>query len=664
VTKRWERELRRLDDVDVPTERIRAHAADRPADPSHGDGLPPRRQRITAGVVAVVVFVAAGAFAWQAFRPSGEKGDVVQPGPGTTVEIALVAYHEDGPSSPSATLNVADVSVHGVLTSYSWSEGNSTLNADTVAPSFNPSDYTPVALPADLEVTGDASSADLAVQTPGEFPFTTIEDLGAVTKAVPIDQGPGRYVLQVMAHWPQGDVPFYFPIELVDQAQASPTPASLSFVGMDPPEGTLAFGSTHQSGKKSGYNWCDESDACKRVFIDFASYPPVSRFMEIPVGTPLIVEGSVASLRGGFHTLLGEKATPTFKYPADLGQVPTEPGQYVLQLHVALDGQDGEHGDGTFWFGVQAVGSASSTPDPQVTLASTSWRIVTIDDSPLPDQMADASLVFSDTTVSGWTGCNRFETGFEVADMHLVTRGGSVTQVACDLSEADLLEVIFDDPSIQTDGSSLVLTGPGGKTVELFAADTAPVDELRVSCQPNTTQVLDTRVVAGPSGVKVSLPDAGHADNVRFEALEGQEMSGLKVPLQPRPSRFPISLEPGSWTVGCIAPELGQESTVRIQVLDPSGLWASPGVECEVAHRVDLALQPAASTLKNAVRQALVLPPGDEVRSPTYPRAATTLSLPAHLVVVRDGGTIAALDVTTGGIAGDVCDFANLEPAP
>ena len=93
-------------------------------------------------------------------------------------------------------------------------------------------------------------------------------------------------------------------------------------------------------------------------------------------------------------------------------------------------------------------------------------------------------------------------------------------------------------------------------------------------------------------------------------------MSGLKVPLQPRPSRFPISLEPGSWTVGCIAPELGQESTVRIQVLDPSGLWASPGVACEVAHRVDLALQPAASTLKNAVRQA--------VNTMTSPSSAST----------------------------------------
>ena len=40
------------------------------------------------------------------------------------------------------------------------------------------------------------------------------------------------------------------------------------------------------------------------------------------------------------------------------------------------------------------------------------------------------------------------------------------------------------------------------------------------------------------------------------------------------------------------------------------------------------------------------------------------MSLPAHLVVVRDGGTIAALDVTTSRIAGEVCDFANLEPAP
>ena len=40
MPKRWERELRRLDDVEAPTDRIRSNAAHRPAVSSSGDGLP------------------------------------------------------------------------------------------------------------------------------------------------------------------------------------------------------------------------------------------------------------------------------------------------------------------------------------------------------------------------------------------------------------------------------------------------------------------------------------------------------------------------------------------------------------------------------------------------------------------------------------------------
>ena len=47
-------------------------------------------------------------------------------------------------------------------------------------------------------------------------------------------------------------------------------------------------------------------------------------------------------------------------------------------------------------------------------------------------------------------------------------------------------------------------------------------------------------------------------------------------------------------------------------------------------------------------------------RSPMYPGTPVTLNLPARLVVVRDGTTVAALDVTTGSVEGEVCDFANL----
>ena len=67
MTRRWERELRTLKDVPAPLERIRERAARPPAGDASMD-LPPRRQRIVAGMVAFAVFAVAGAFAWRAFE--------------------------------------------------------------------------------------------------------------------------------------------------------------------------------------------------------------------------------------------------------------------------------------------------------------------------------------------------------------------------------------------------------------------------------------------------------------------------------------------------------------------------------------------------------------------------------------------------------------------
>ena len=113
MTKRWEPELRRLDDVDAPTEMIRAHAADRPADPSRGDGFPPRRQRITAGVVAVVVFVAAGTFAGQAFRPGEEPStvDVVDTDGALVVTLTSPVETQGDIAFPTATFTLGGHSV-------------------------------------------------------------------------------------------------------------------------------------------------------------------------------------------------------------------------------------------------------------------------------------------------------------------------------------------------------------------------------------------------------------------------------------------------------------------------------------------------------------------------------------------------------------------------
>ena len=241
-----------------------------------------------------------------------------------------------------------------------------------------------------------------------------------------------------------------------------------------------------------------------------------------------------------------------------------------------------------------------------------------------------------------------------------------MTQVACDFHEADLLEVIFNDPSIEMNDSRLLLTGPDGKTIELLAADAAPVDELRISCRPGATVVLDTRVNATPAGVVMSVTGAGHADAVMFDAVGYQVGDHMRVPLPlgPGQERINLPLAPGSWVVRCDAPEAGGTSTQEIKVLDPDHHWAEPEVECEGRHAVGAGFNPPRDSFKQAVHSALSLESTDEIRSPMYPGTPVRASLPARLVVVRDGTTVAALDVTTGKVEGEVCDFANLEYAP
>lgn len=80
MPERWERDLRRLNEVPAPTERIRA----RPAEGwtrSEGTALPPARQRVAAGFVAFAVFLGAGFLAWRALGPGGNEGSGAEPSP-------------------------------------------------------------------------------------------------------------------------------------------------------------------------------------------------------------------------------------------------------------------------------------------------------------------------------------------------------------------------------------------------------------------------------------------------------------------------------------------------------------------------------------------------------------------------------------------------------
>lgn len=369
MTKRWERELRRLDDVDAPTERIRAHAADRPTDPSHGDGLPPRRQRITAGVVAVVVFVAAGTFAWQAFQPEGgDHGDLLDTQVSTQqVSIDLSVAERDGYTYPTASMEVGGSSIQGGVTSYGWDGAI----RDTANPKFSAEDFVPITLPAEVAFVGDALDASVKLHPADDAsadPFWIGDgiDIGWMhDQPLPMPSVMGRSVIEVRAKWPQGNPSFYFPVEFVDEAQSTGSQAVLAFVAKNAPDGTLSVDDEEQSGTRSEYDWCDGSGGCVNGIADFASYPPVSKFIEMPGGSLIELKGAVVSMKAQFRTMDGGRASATFEDPIVL-VAPSEPGRYALETHVALDGDNGAHGSATFWFGVDVVPIAPPTasPDP------------------------------------------------------------------------------------------------------------------------------------------------------------------------------------------------------------------------------------------------------------------------------------------------------------
>lgn len=85
---------------------------------------------------------------------------------------------------------------------------------DTVAPSaehLSP----PLEVPrgTELLVDGNASSVQCSL-APMSSPLDPEVDLELTGGAAPLDQEPGTYALGCFASWPQGDVPFYFGIEI------------------------------------------------------------------------------------------------------------------------------------------------------------------------------------------------------------------------------------------------------------------------------------------------------------------------------------------------------------------------------------------------------------------------------------------------------------------
>lgn len=318
MPKRWERELGRLEHVDAPTARIRQRAAEGPTSAGR-EAERSGRQRVVAGVVAFAVFAAAGVFAWQAFRPVGGE----QLGPDPAVPQGVVVNFEATAQQNGArgTLTSGDQSSHGSIGSHCWTFRGGTGCADAIPPSFTPTEFVTVERGSTLTVTGDANAVAGEIDRDGSFPFDRVDDFGTITDPILLDQPAGRYVLSFNAHFDQGDVPFFFPIEIVEGAPSLVMSVDSAPDAAHAPEATFRFGdATSHVVAQGGSAWVGASDSIG-FGIDAS----------IPVGTTLRVQSNaddVTATIGGCCPVdpvepltLAEDRTTT---------LPSDPGRYQL----------------------------------------------------------------------------------------------------------------------------------------------------------------------------------------------------------------------------------------------------------------------------------------------------------------------------------------------
>jgi hypothetical protein len=120
------------------------------------------------------------------------------------------------------------------------------------------------------------------------------------------------------------------------------------------PTATLRFGDEVVDVVTEGYEWCDETgNQCSGMIADFTFYPPVSEFVLVPPGTPIEVTGDGTVER----LTVTDPADERIPGANDL-VVPDADGRYVFGFTGVFS-----QGEGSFFFGVQALTDPASAPD-------------------------------------------------------------------------------------------------------------------------------------------------------------------------------------------------------------------------------------------------------------------------------------------------------------
>jgi hypothetical protein len=236
MPERWQRELRRLREVNVaPSVLERARTGPRRELP------PPRRQRAIAVIVAFAVFIAGGAFAWHALRPRPSAQPISSPTPPPPEAVVTVVLPEGERSPIDATLAYAGLQEEAVSGGYSVEEiradgSGSSGHADAVAPTIERFLTVPPGTTVRVEgaaVTGasllEPTTLNPVKRLSGFQDGTAVLSFEGGTGVFPTEAG--RYALDLEVEQRlEGDgwtrtytATFYFGIEITARTEASPT---------------------------------------------------------------------------------------------------------------------------------------------------------------------------------------------------------------------------------------------------------------------------------------------------------------------------------------------------------------------------------------------------------------------------------------------------------
>lgn len=319
------------------------------------------RSRVSS-LVALVAMAVTSCTSGPGAGPSTDASS-----PMSSTHRVIVAFTTTGPESepPTAILVLGDETVKGTAGSYCWSTGNAERCVDKVAPEF--SDFLVVPRGSELLVRGTAESVDGSLGKTWDQPGVKLDlARGSAT----LDAEPAKYVLSFVAHWPQGDVPFFFAVEIVPSTEV-PSPSSPRAEGLD---ATYADPSGWSMRYPEGWHLTEFENVCMAGFtgalvanVTDAYHSPVSESgcywpprMNLLPPTGVVVEFDLMEGGPGFPAT---PTTPDTTFPLsfdDLQVVPTPgPGPVMYSELVQVNGMDRYHLD--VWIGPEA-----STEDQEI----------------------------------------------------------------------------------------------------------------------------------------------------------------------------------------------------------------------------------------------------------------------------------------------------------